>query len=161
MTKILTIVLVLKEEKVLLGLKKRGFGEGRWNGFGGKVEGGETILEAAKRELREEAGIEAGELDKVGLLDFSFESDTELKLKVHVFVTSSYTGEISESEEMRPQWFDYTDIPYDEMWPDDAFWLPLVLEGKLIEGSFHFDAPASLTHVATNLSHEVRAVDGF
>lgn len=47
--KILTLVLVHDATKVLLGMKKRGFGVGRWNGFGGKVEPNETIEEAAKR----------------------------------------------------------------------------------------------------------------
>ena len=54
MKKQLTLVAVLKENNILLGMKKRGFGEGRWNGFGGKVETGETIEEGAKRELKEE-----------------------------------------------------------------------------------------------------------
>ena len=44
-----TLVLVHHGERVLLGLKKRGFGQGRWNGFGGKVEKGETITNAAIR----------------------------------------------------------------------------------------------------------------
>ena len=47
--KVLTLVFVQNDNKTLLGLKKRGFGKGRWNGFGGKVEKGETIVEGAKR----------------------------------------------------------------------------------------------------------------
>ena len=47
--KILTLVLIRESAKVLLGMKKRGFGQGRWNGFGGKVEKGETILQGAIR----------------------------------------------------------------------------------------------------------------
>jgi 8-oxo-dGTP pyrophosphatase MutT (NUDIX family) len=43
-------VVVQQGDRVLLGEKKRGFGEGYYNGFGGKVEKAETILEAAKRE---------------------------------------------------------------------------------------------------------------
>jgi hypothetical protein len=49
MKKLLTLVLVTRPNQVLLGMKKRGFGQGKWNGFGGKVEKGETILEAAQR----------------------------------------------------------------------------------------------------------------
>lgn len=49
--KILTLCIIHQENKVLIGMKKRGFGEGRWNGFGGKVQENETIEEAAKREL--------------------------------------------------------------------------------------------------------------
>lgn len=48
-SKLLTLVLVVQPGKVLLGMKKRGFGAGKWNGFGGKVEPGESIEEAAKR----------------------------------------------------------------------------------------------------------------
>ena len=43
---------VRSDGKVLLGRKKRGFGVRKWNGFGGKIEGGETFLQCAVRELR-------------------------------------------------------------------------------------------------------------
>ena len=48
-TKRYTSVFVLTDGNVLLGMKKRGFGVGRWNGFGGKVHSDETVLEGAKR----------------------------------------------------------------------------------------------------------------
>ena len=48
-TKQYTLVLVIEGNKILLGLKKRGFGVGWWNGFGGKINNEETIEEAAKR----------------------------------------------------------------------------------------------------------------
>jgi 8-oxo-dGTP diphosphatase/2-hydroxy-dATP diphosphatase len=47
--KIFTLVLVSKKCGILLGLKKRGFGEGKWNGFGGKIESGESVIQAAIR----------------------------------------------------------------------------------------------------------------
>lgn len=48
--KVLTLTLVRNVTGgILLGLKKRGFGVGKWNGFGGKVEPGETIPQAAAR----------------------------------------------------------------------------------------------------------------
>ena len=47
--KILTLAFVREHGRILLGMKKRGFGEGRVNGFGGKVEKGESIAEGAKR----------------------------------------------------------------------------------------------------------------
>lgn len=48
-SKLLTLVMVVQPGRVLLGMKKRGFGAGRWNGFGGKVQDGETIEDAARR----------------------------------------------------------------------------------------------------------------
>jgi 8-oxo-dGTP diphosphatase / 2-hydroxy-dATP diphosphatase len=158
MKKILTLVLIERGGMLLLGMKKRGFGEGRWNGFGGKLEGTETIEEAAKREVLEEVGVEVIELEQAGLLTFSFESDQDLLLEVHVFKTCIFSGEPVETEEMKPQWFLFDAIPYSEMWPDDEFWLPKVLAGKCVQGTFHFDAPASPSHQATILSCEVTEV---
>lgn len=48
-TKLYTLAFIRNNDNILLGMKKRGFGVGRWNGFGGKVNSDETILEAAKR----------------------------------------------------------------------------------------------------------------
>ena len=80
--KLLTLVLVVQNNnnnaRLLLGEKKRGFGAGYFNGFGGKVEPGESILAAAHRELQEEAGIEALDLSRRGVLYFTF-SEPELK----------------------------------------------------------------------------------
>lgn len=55
--KVLTLLVIHQANRVLLGMKKRGFGRDRYNGFGGKVEKNETILEAAIRETIEESGV--------------------------------------------------------------------------------------------------------
>ena len=39
---------------------------------------------------------------------------------------------------MTPKWYSYDQIPYDQMWPDDFYWIPLMLEGKKIKGAFLF-----------------------
>jgi 8-oxo-dGTP diphosphatase/2-hydroxy-dATP diphosphatase len=49
--------LVLKDDKILLGWKKRGFGAGLLTGIGGKKELEETYADTAARELFEESGI--------------------------------------------------------------------------------------------------------
>ena len=136
--KILTLCVVYDEKRILLGMKKRGFGMGRWNGFGGKVEKGETIEQAAHRELKEEAGITARDLKKRGMLHFSFADNSTGPLEVHVFTANSFAGDPKESDEMNPQWFSHANIPYNTMWPDDKHWLPKVLAGKNVKGVFHF-----------------------
>ena len=40
---------------------------------------------------------------------------------------------------MRPQWFEMTNIPFDEMWPDDKYWFPMFLEGQKFSGYFLFE----------------------
>lgn len=133
----LTLIIIHQHPKVLLGMKKRGFGVGRWNGFGGKVNPGEAVEMAAKRELREEAGIEAEFLEKAGLIDFEFSGNPEI-LEVHIFKTSNFLGEPKESEEMMPRWFHINEIPFASMWPDDIYWMPLFLEGRKFRGKFLF-----------------------
>jgi 8-oxo-dGTP diphosphatase/2-hydroxy-dATP diphosphatase len=138
MKKPLTLVLVHQGDKILLGMKKRGFGAGNWNGFGGKLEEGETIEEAARRELFEECGLSAETLEKMGVLEFHlFEGKI---LEVHIFKCRDFTGLLGESEEMMPQWFDVAKIPYDKMWADDTYWLPMFLADKKFGGECFFDA---------------------
>jgi len=133
-----TVNIVHKDNKILLGMKKRGFGEGKWNGFGGKLKDGERISDAAKRELKEEAGIDASNLEEMGVINFQFENNPEEILEVHFLKGTEFSGEPIETEEMKPQWFDIKNIPYDLMWPDDKYWLPLFLEGKKFKGKFLF-----------------------
>ncbi|XP_053327209.1 oxidized purine nucleoside triphosphate hydrolase [Spea bombifrons] len=137
-SKLLTLVLVVQPPRILLGMKKRGFGAGRWNGFGGKVQTGETIEEAAKRELWEESSLRVETLQKIGQIKFEFIGSTEI-LDVHVFRADDFTGEPTESEEMRPQWFELENIPYEGMWPDDRYWMPLLLQKKKFLGYFKFE----------------------
>jgi len=122
----------------LLGMKKRGFGQGRWNGFGGKVQSGETIEEAALREIREEADIAVKNMERFGIIDFYFQGNPEI-WEVHIFKGVDIEGYPKESEEMRPQWFRIDEIPFDNMWPDDRYWFPLLLQGKKFRGKFLFD----------------------
>lgn len=138
MRKILTLCLVRQDDRMLLGMKKRGFGAGRWNGFGGKVEENETIEAAAKRETEEECGVIITEMEKVGIHEFEFADKRGDILEVHVFRVDAWQDEPEETEEMRPQWFTIDAIPYDEMWPDDIHWLPVFLAGKKFRTKFLF-----------------------
>lgn len=136
-----TLVLPITDSAVLLAVKKRGFGAGRWNGLGGKVRSGESIEKAAVRELREEVGVmaDSASLEPAGVLDFTFER-TGTAWRMHIFRLRQWKGEPHESEEMRPAWHPLTAVPFDEMWPADRHWMPAVLVGCAVEGKFHYDA---------------------
>ena len=136
-----TLIFVFNpENQILLAMKKRGFGEGKWNGAGGKVEDQEAIIEAASRELLEETGIEiAPEMMKArGILHFHFVGKPEWDQDVNIFVSHGYVGGFEETEEMKPEWFDTDKIPYDTMWEDDIYWLPRVIDGETVEFEFYF-----------------------
>ena len=119
-------------------MKKRGHGEGKWNGFGGKVEKGETIEEGAIREMKEESGIEISKMNKLGILEFEYYKNPEI-LEAHIFYVKEFKENPTESEEMKPKWFDVDEIPYNQMWSSDKYWLPLFLEEKRFKGKFLFD----------------------
>lgn len=123
---------------VCLAMKKRGFGVGRYNGVGGKVEEGESIEDAVKREAREEIGVVVRDMNKCAELAFTFPHKNDWNQLVHVYITDEWQGEIVETEEMNPIWFTVGDIPYNIMWPDDIFWLPKVLDGNYVKASFSF-----------------------
>jgi hypothetical protein len=44
---------------------------------------------------------------------------------------------------MKPQWFNLDKIPYSDMWPDDKYWLPMLLRGKNFSGKFWFQDSAN------------------
>lgn len=137
MNKVKTLCIIERNNQILLGMKKRGFGEGWWNGFGGKVEEGEKIEEAAVRETREEVGIKVERIEKRGIIIFYFEGDPD-PIEMHIFAVLESEGEPEESEEMKPKWFDKDKIPYEKMWPADQEWMTLYLKGKYFEGKVHF-----------------------
>lgn len=132
-------------------MKKRGFGAGRWNGAGGKVEPGESIEAGMIRECQEEIGVRPLAYTKVAIHDFRGLKDGEPWGNIgHTYICNKWEGEPAETEEMAPQWFAITDIPYDDMWQDDKLWLPLVLDGKLLETRFQFDEQDTITEMAIN-----------
>lgn len=130
--------------EICLAMKKRGFGAGRWNGVGGKVEEGEGIKEATIREAKEEIGIVTSELQKVVEIAFSFKFKPDYNQLVHIYITENWEGKPIESEEMAPAWYSVDKIPYDIMWPDDIFWLPKVLNGEKIKAEFTFGEKDSI-----------------
>lgn len=145
-----TLLFLLKDNQILLAMKKRGFGQGHWNGVGGKLLPGESIEQAAIRECYEEIAVRPMDIQLVARLNFIFPaSQSDWNQQVIVFIAKKWQGDPIETDEMAPQWFEVDKLPYDQMWPDDQFWLPLVLAGQKIKGLFEFDKDQKL------VSHEV------
>jgi 8-oxo-dGTP diphosphatase len=134
------------QRQVLLGRKKRGFGAGMIMGLGGKAAPDEPDAACALREAREEAGIaiDPGSLARLAELTFVFPSRPELDATVTVFSGQQWSGEPTESGEMAPQWFDVASLPLDQMWDDEAYWLPRVLAGETLTGTITYDDACKL-----------------
>jgi len=143
-----TLCLLLKnqgnQKELLLAMKKRGFGVGKWNGVGGKFDpskGDKTIIDTAIRETKEEIGLIVNNPQRAAVLNFYFPyvpKDRGWDQTVHVFLSSDWSGELLETDEMKPQWFKLNEIPFEQMWDDDRVWLPLILRDKKLKADFIF-----------------------
>jgi len=139
-------------------MKKVRFGKGKWNGFGGHVEPGESIEDAARRETKEEAGIVVEDLEKIGVNEFRYlngaggAKDPDVH-EVHIFRATRFSGTPTESDEMRPAWFDDDKLPFDAMWPSDRLWYPLFLTGQKFKGTIVYsDYETIMSHVIDKIS---------
>ena len=135
-----TLLLLRRDDQILLAKKKRGFGKGKYNGVGGKLDPGETPEQAMIRECQEEIEVTPTEYEKMGEMEFIelYNGEAE-NLIFHLYVGTTWEGEPTETEEMKPEWFNIDAIPYDQMFEGDQYWLPSILEGKKIKGYFEFD----------------------
>jgi 8-oxo-dGTP diphosphatase len=132
----------LRDGQILLIEKKRGLGAGKVNGPGGKVDPGETPEEAVVRETEEEVCVRLDEIELAGILRFQFTDG--LAIRCRVYRSEVFHGEEAETPEATPFWCDFKDIPYERMWKDDRFWIPLLLDRTYFEGNFSFDGESMI-----------------
>ena len=139
-----TLVFVVRDGEMLLMRKKRGIGAGKINGPGGRIEPGESALECAVREVREELCVTPVGIEAAGENAFQFVDG--YAIRVFVFRASGFEGELGETEEGAPLWSPLDRIPWDEMWEDDRLWLPHALAGRRFLGRYLFDGDTLLDH---------------
>jgi 8-oxo-dGTP diphosphatase len=139
-----TLVFVRRDDQVLLIRKQRGHGAGKINGPGGKVDPGETPQEAAVRETAEEVGIRVRDPELMGR--FRFVDLAAPQWLGYIYLASRFEGTPHPTEEADPAWYPIQALPFDEMWDDDRFWLPRILERERLEGDFLFDEGRLLAH---------------
>jgi 8-oxo-dGTP diphosphatase len=150
-----TLLFVVRNGQVLLIHKKRGLGAGKINAPGGRIEPGETPLEAAVREVREELCVEAVHVRRCGELSFQFVDG--LGLHCTVFRAEDCIGEATETPEAIPLWVPVNQIPYEKMWRDDPLWVPLMLARVPFRGRFLFDGDAMLDHCVERRDEAIRS----
>lgn len=147
-----TISLFINGDRVILAKKKESFGAGKWYSYGGKIRFYELWLNAikfsARREIWEESRIKVQKsaLEQFALIKFYFAGRPAFKC--HIFIIKDFDGEPKETKEMgEPKWFSFSkipcEIPFDDMWPGDRLWMPLVFSGRKIKGRIDFNIDGS------------------
>lgn len=133
--------------------KKRGQGMGKWNVPGGKIQNGESEVDAAVRETREESGIVPCNPQLAGRLEFRFPAGNSWDNDCAVYRTEEFSGKLlEETEECRAFWMRMDGIPMDKLWDSDRLWLPLLLKGEYFHRKYVFDAQ-DLVREETDLLH--------
>lgn len=115
-----------------MGRKKTGFGTGKMVGLGGHVEAGESVQDAACREVAEESSVlvRTGDLNDVGSVEFVFPARPEWNMSTRIFTADEFEGDAVETEEIVPGWFNLDALPVSDMWQDAEHWLPPMLTGR-------------------------------
>jgi 8-oxo-dGTP diphosphatase len=131
--------------EVLLGRKLTGLGEGKIVAPGGKLEVGESPVDAAVREVLEEVGltVDADDLELLGALTYLFPSKPEWDQVSWAFLAHGDFGVAVASNEMDASWVPVSSLPVDEMWDDAKYWLPDLLQGEPVVATFDFGADLS------------------
>ena len=134
-----TLAYVLRGDEVLMVHRTFRDGDahlGKFNGLGGKVEPGEDVASGIRRELREEAGIDAPAPRLRGTISWpGFGSDGEDWFGF-VFVVDAFTGEPpAANAEGTLHWVPRAELFDLPLWEGDHTWLPLVFDDAVAQ--FH------------------------
>lgn len=131
--------ILTSEGKVLLGKRLNKARAGQWGFPGGHVEFGESIIEAAKREILEETSLVANELKFIGAINQPSQVNSSGEKKHYlqmVFTSDDFDGELQnlepeECEEWR--WFEMDSLPENIFFAHVDFLALLKNPGQLLE----------------------------
>jgi 8-oxo-dGTP diphosphatase len=132
-----SLCFLIGDGKILLIHKKTGLGAGMISAPGGRLEPGETPIEAAIREVEEEVGIITRSPKKYGELCFHFADG--YTLHGTIFLARDFSGAPVETIEATPFWCSVEEIPYENMWEDDPYWLPFLLQERQFRAYLSYD----------------------
>ena len=108
-------VLVMRRGRVLLGRRRGSHGEGYYAAPGGHIEFGESFEEAARREVREETGLEIADLKLLSVGNYVFKREDGERHYIDVdFVCEAPAGEPQLAEPGKCDgwdWYDLDDLP--------------------------------------------------
>ncbi|AMB94963.1 DNA mismatch repair protein MutT [Aerococcus sp. HMSC23C02] len=115
----------------------------KWLGVGGKFEWGESPLECARREVKEETGQDLLEAQARGVITFFFADDEPL----YIFL---YTGRLASRQVIQTyegdlEWVKRDQIPDLELWEGDRIFLKKLFESdQYIDMKLSYDAESRL-----------------
>jgi 8-oxo-dGTP diphosphatase len=118
--------------------------QGKYNAPGGKIEPGESPLEAVFREVLEETGLRVTYCRRLGFLAFpGFHEDAEggaVDESVHVFLVTGFEGDmLTECDEGVLEWVPAARVMELPLWEGDRHFLPFVIDERRFEGKLVYE----------------------
>ena len=101
------LCLIQNENRILLQNRVKD----DWKGYtfpGGHVEPGESFVDAVKREMKEETGLDILNPRLVGIKQFPIEKGRYIVL---LFKATEFSGEVVSSEEGEMEWINLDELP--------------------------------------------------
>jgi len=138
-----TLIFLTRGDAVLLlkGDSDKTIWADKYNGVGGHIEKGEGVQQAARRELKEETGLQHQALRLVGTVTIDTGQDPGIGL--YVFTGEFQGGELKPSGEGQLTWVSRDDLSRYPLVEDLSTLLPRVLEAGPGEPPFsahyHYD----------------------
>jgi len=83
-------------------------------------------------------------LESRGVVQFHFDGKPDWDNRCFIFVSKNWIGDLRETEEMKPEWFQISKIPFKDMWEDDPIWVPDVLSGGTVNYKFFFTSTGKM-----------------
>jgi 8-oxo-dGTP diphosphatase len=139
-------VIVVRGGEWLLGLRKSADGRGTWGFAGGKLEPGESVLQAAARELAEETGLQLQQPRWAGLTEQPHDHPPRLTIYLQMDAAPDDQAHVLEPDKCeRWAWFSRDALPQPLFSPAQA-WFEQRLDqpGGFVPGSAPGPAHGSL-----------------
>jgi hypothetical protein len=135
---------LIHKESVLLGMRKKvstGMGTNLIAGIGGKIGDSEdykneTFDEGLVREMKEEIQVTPTQYNKLGRVRFIWPDNLKWNQDVRIYIVEKWEGEPTETEAIKPNWYQISNLPLAQMWEDNAYWVPKSLEGVKVDMIF-------------------------
>jgi ADP-ribose pyrophosphatase YjhB (NUDIX family) len=152
--------MIVHDSKMLLGRKQRKIGEGFLVAPGGKVEEGESITESLIRETEEESGLLVKNPKAVGIITIQNDPNKEEVIEMHVYLAKEFEGDLKSTDQVADwAWYPNNNLPYRQMFPDDEFWMSLILQGRRVEAEFILDHPPTAQNPSKVIYYSVNQPD--
>ena len=142
MMKLATLCYIRDDAKTLMlhrNKKQEDMHSGKWNGLGGKLEGGETPEACAMREIYEESGLRATDPQLKGFITFpNFDGQNDWYVFVYLF--TRFSGSLIDSPEGELSWITDSELRQLNLWEGDRIFMEWLDKPGIFSALFTYDS---------------------